>query len=69
MSDAQWHYSVLVIPAPFAILCAILAFRDMKKHPDRHGMGRAVFGLIMGILGTGVIALFLVTALVSYAKR
>lgn len=30
----------------------ILAVRDIGRHPDKHGMGRAVFGIIMGALGT-----------------
>lgn len=47
--------SFCVIPAPFALLFSIIAIKDIKKHPDRHGMGRAIFGLIMGILGTGVL--------------
>ena len=45
-------FSVLLVPAPLAILCAILAFREMKRNPAKHGMGRAIFGLLMGILGT-----------------
>jgi hypothetical protein len=45
-------FSVLVVPAPLALIVSIVAIRDIKGHPDRHGMGRAVFGLIMGILGT-----------------
>jgi len=44
--------SFILFPAPLALICGILAIRDIRKHPDRHGMGRAVFGLIMGILGT-----------------
>jgi hypothetical protein len=37
---------------PVAIVVSIIAIRDIQKHPDRHGMGRAVFGLVAGILGT-----------------
>ena len=43
--------SVLMFPAPFAILCAVLAIRDIRKNPEKHGMGRAIFGLVMGVLG------------------
>lgn len=42
--------SVLVLPAPLALICSIIAIRDIRSHPNRHGMGRAVFGLIMGII-------------------
>ncbi|MGC4005820.1 MAG: hypothetical protein QM811_22960 [Pirellulales bacterium] len=43
--------SPLVIFAPFAILFAGLAIWDMKKNPEKSGMGRAIFGLVMGIGG------------------
>jgi hypothetical protein len=44
--------SVLLIPAPLAVLTSILAFRDMRRNPKLHGMGRAIFGLVMGSLGS-----------------
>lgn len=47
--------SVLTFPAPFALACGIMAVRDIRKHEDRHGMGRAIFGIVMGVLGTAVL--------------
>jgi predicted acyltransferase len=47
--------SVLLLPAPLAVLFGILAIRDIQKHPDKHGMGRAIFGLVLGGLGTIVL--------------
>jgi len=44
--------SVLVIPAPLAILFGILAIIDINKNPHKHGMGRAIFGIIMGAFFT-----------------
>ena len=44
--------SVLLFPAPFAILFSILAIKDIQRNPKKMGMGRAIFGLIMGGLGT-----------------
>jgi len=41
-------FSVLFIPAPFALIFGILALNDIKKHPDKMGKGRAWFGIIMG---------------------
>jgi predicted acyltransferase len=38
--------------APVAVILGILAIRDLKKHPEKHGMGRAIFGLVMGIVCT-----------------
>jgi hypothetical protein len=50
---------VLFLPAPIALVLGIVAVRDIKKHPERHGMGRAVFGLVMGILFTIALVVFL----------
>jgi hypothetical protein len=43
-------FAMLCFPAPVALILGIIAIRDLKKHPHKHGMGRAVFGLAMGIL-------------------
>ena len=56
-------FSLLVLPAPFAVLCGILAIRDIRRDPTKHGMGRAVFGLVMGLLGTVGLLLILAAAL------
>lgn len=45
-------FSLVPIFAPFSILMAVIAIRDIKQHPEKCGMGRAIFGLVMGILGS-----------------
>jgi hypothetical protein len=45
-------FSVLIVIAPIALVISIIAVRDLRKNPHLHGWGRAVFGLIMGALGT-----------------
>ncbi|MGA3068236.1 MAG: GYF domain-containing protein [Tepidisphaeraceae bacterium] len=50
--------SVLLVPAPVALIVGIYAINDIREDPKKHGMGRAIFGLIMGALGT--VGLFLV---------
>lgn len=55
--------SVLAVPGPFALLFGILAIREMKQHPERHGMGRAIFGIIMGVLGTCLLIAMVVSIL------
>ena len=45
-------FSVICIAAPFALVIGILAVRDIKKNPKKHGLGRAWFGIITGALGT-----------------
>lgn len=57
-------FAFLIFPAPVALILAFLAIHDIKKHPDKHGMGRAVFALLAGILGTALLLLIIVRALV-----
>ncbi len=61
--------SVLLVPAPFALGCGIMALRHIaaSKHSPRplHGRGRAIFGIIAGFLGTAV----LVISIVSHLER
>ncbi len=42
--------------APVALVVSILALRDFRAHPEKKGRGRAVFGLIMGITFTILLA-------------
>lgn len=52
--------SVLCVPAPFALIAGILAVREINRDPTAHGMGRAIFGIIMGGIGTAILVLMLV---------
>ena len=61
-------FSILVFPAPFALIFGILGIWDIRKSRQtdkkKYGMGRAVFGLVMGVLGTlmilaGIITMFI----------
>ncbi len=45
---------------PFAILFGILAVVDIKKHPKKGGIVRAVLGIVLGTLGTLGLVAFLV---------
>jgi hypothetical protein len=51
--------SVLCVPAPFALVAGLLAIAEMRRNPKKHGMGRAVFGIVMGGLGTVGLAVVL----------
>jgi len=53
-------FSLICFPAPIALVFGILAIRDIRKHPEKHGMGRAIFGLVMGALGTIALLLLIV---------
>ena len=57
--------SVLVIPPPFAVLCGILALREIKRNPKKHGMGRAIFGIVCGVSVMGLLAVILTMGLAS----
>ena len=52
--------SVLCIPSPLALIAGILAIREMRRNPKKHGMGRAVFGIVMGGIGTIALVIILV---------
>jgi hypothetical protein len=58
-------FSLLPIFAPLALIISIIAIRDIKTHPQRHGMGRAIFGLIMG----GIFTFLLILMIVLTATR
>jgi hypothetical protein len=55
--------SLVLIPAPLALVFGILAVIDIKKNPKKHGMGRAVFGIIMGTIFS-VPLVIMITALI-----
>jgi ribosomal protein L40E len=58
-------FSVLLVPAPLALLFGILAVRDIKSNPEKIGMGRAIFGIVMGVLFTVGLILFVVWQLMT----
>ena len=62
-------FSVLCIPSPLALIAGILAVREIRRDPTKHGMGRAVFGIVMGGIGTAMLLLFLVMFAVESLRR
>ena len=57
--------SLIVIPAPLALITGVIAVIDIKRHPEKSGMGRAVFGIVMGGLVCLLVILSLLAAAVS----
>ena len=55
--------SFLGIFAPVALIVGIVAVRDIQQHPEKHGLGRAWFGIVMGVLGSLALALGIVAVL------
>jgi len=43
-------FSLIVFPAPFAFIFGIIGLIDIKRNPKKHGLGRAIFGIIMGAI-------------------
>lgn len=54
-------FSLILFPAPISLAISLVAIRDIRRSKEtskpKHGMGRAIFGLVMGILGTAVLGL------------
>ena len=53
-------FSILLVPAPFALLSGVLAIRNIRRNPKLHGMGRAIFGIVAGALGSLLLLLLFV---------
>lgn len=58
-------FAVIPFLAPIALLLGILAIRDLRKNPEKHGMGRAIFGLAMGIVFTLLLVVGLIGGLIA----
>ena len=56
-------FSLIVLPTPIALVVSIIAILDIRRSKPsgkpKHGMGRAIFGLIMGVLGSALLLVLL----------
>lgn len=50
----------LIFPIPLAFILGVWAVCDIKKNPEKHGMGRALFAVITGIIGTVLLSIILI---------
>ncbi len=50
---------------PVAVLLGILAFRDIKRNPHLGGKGRAIFGIVTGIVGAVGLILMVISMAVA----
>jgi hypothetical protein len=57
---ASGYLALFIVTAPLAVVTGILAIRDIRRDPHKHGMGRAIFGIVFGGLVTTVFVLLLV---------
>jgi hypothetical protein len=61
-------FALLIVPAPAALIVSLIAISDIRKSTEpgrdpKHGMGRAIFGLIAGIVGTLILLLLILSSL------
>ena len=56
-------FSLLMIPAPFAILTGIMALVHLRKHPEKQGKVRAWIGVTLGVVGTIMLGLVIYASL------
>ena len=40
-----------ILAAPFAVIVGVFALWDLKRRPHLLGKGRAIFGIVAGVLG------------------
>ena len=57
--------ALFCIPAPLALGVGIWAVIDLKKRPGMHDMGRAVFGIVAGAIGTVAMLVWIVAAILT----
>ena len=55
--------SILLIPAPFALLFGFLGIRDIRSNDEKHGMGRAIFGIVMGAIFSILLLIFIFSSI------
>ena len=53
---------------PAALVFGILGVRDLKKHPEKNGWGRAITGIVLGALTTIGMALWVLQIIFSSKK-
>jgi hypothetical protein len=58
-------FSFLVIFAPIGLVVSIVAAMHLKKHPELHGWGRTIFGLIASGLMTVVLVIMIIALIAA----
>jgi hypothetical protein len=61
--------AIACFPAPLALGVGIWAVIDLRRRPGMHGMGRAVFGVVMGAIGTAALVAGIVVGALSPQHR
>jgi hypothetical protein len=61
--------SIFLCPAPLAIVLGILGILDVRRAPGRRGLGRSIFGLAAGLVGSVALGAVLVSGMLTEARR
>ncbi|MBX9624440.1 MAG: DUF4190 domain-containing protein [Gemmataceae bacterium] len=61
-------FAVLCVPAPLALVLGVLAIRQLRRNPKQWGWGRAIFGIVMGGIGTALMLVIAVAAALGNMK-
>ena len=52
-------FSLVIVPAPVTVIVSAIAMWHLRKNPKLHGWGRAVFGMVMGLLFSAILVVIL----------
>ena len=58
-----------ILTGILAIIFGIVAISDIRKNPEKHGMGRAIFGIIAGLIGLVLWSVLFVGILASRSHQ
>ncbi|MBE0535991.1 MAG: DUF4190 domain-containing protein [Phycisphaerae bacterium] len=58
-------FAVLFVTAPLALLLGVAAVVDIRRHPEKHGLGRAVFAIVMGVLFSAPLVFFIIAGVLG----
>jgi uncharacterized RDD family membrane protein YckC len=58
-------FSVLLLPAPFALVAGVLGLREIARTPGLGGKGRAIFGIVMGATFSALLLLGVAASILS----
>jgi Domain of unknown function (DUF4190) len=63
---ASGYLALLIVTAPLAVVTGILAIREIRQNPHKHGMGRAIFGIAFGGLVTSLYVFMFIVSMMRH---
>ena len=59
-------FALTIVFAPIAIILGIIAWVDIRRHPEKKGKGRAIFAIVMGVIFTLLVPVLFLFALIAW---